>query len=50
MWGNFKNVKKKIYGCEIWTLKKRDWNRIQGAEITYLRTVKGYTKTDQLRN
>jgi hypothetical protein len=37
-------------GCETWTLKKRDWNRIQAAEMKYLRTVKGCTKVDQLRN
>jgi hypothetical protein len=33
-----------LYGCEIWTLKKRDWNRIQAAEIKFFRTVKGCTK------
>jgi hypothetical protein len=38
-----------LYGCETWTLKK-DWNRIQAAEIKYLRTVKGCTKIDLLRN
>jgi hypothetical protein len=31
-------------------LKKRDWNRIQAAEMKYLITVKGCTKIDQLRN
>jgi hypothetical protein len=39
-----------LYGCETWTLRKRDWNRIQAAEMKYLRTVKGCTKIDQLRN
>jgi hypothetical protein len=39
-----------LYGCETWTLKKRDWNRIQAAEMKYLRTVKGCTKIDELRN
>jgi hypothetical protein len=39
-----------LYGCEIWTLKKRDWNRIQAAEMKYFRPVKGCTKIDQLRN
>jgi hypothetical protein len=28
----------------------RDWNRIQAAEIKYLRTVKGCTRLDQIRN
>jgi hypothetical protein len=39
-----------LHGCEIWTLKKTDCNRIQAAEMKYLRTVKGCTKIDQLRN
>jgi hypothetical protein len=30
--------------------KKRGWDRIQVAEIKYLRTVKGCTMIDQLRN
>jgi hypothetical protein len=29
---------------------KRDWNRIQAAEMKYLRTVKGCTRLDQIRN
>jgi hypothetical protein len=28
----------------------RDWNRIQGAEMNYFRTVKGCTRLDQIRN
>jgi hypothetical protein len=24
----------------LWTLKKREWNRIQAADMKYLRTVK----------
>jgi hypothetical protein len=39
-----------LYGCETWTSEKTDWNRIQVAEMKYLRTVKGCTKIDQLRN
>jgi hypothetical protein len=39
-----------LYGCKTWTLKNRDWNRIQAAEIKYFRIVKGCTKIDQLRN
>jgi hypothetical protein len=30
-----------LYGSETWTLRRRDWNRIQVAEMKYLRTVKG---------
>jgi hypothetical protein len=29
---------------------ERDWNRIQAAEMKYLRTVKGCTRLDQIRN
>jgi hypothetical protein len=32
------------------TLRKRDWNRIQAAEMKYLRTIKGCTRLDQIRN
>jgi hypothetical protein len=39
-----------LYGCETRTVEKTDWNRIQAAEMKYLRTVTGCTKTDQLRN
>jgi hypothetical protein len=39
-----------LYGSETWTLRKRDWNRIQVAEIKYLRTIKGCTRLDQIRN
>jgi hypothetical protein len=35
---------------ETWTLRKRDWNRIQAAELKYLRTVKGCARLDQIRN
>jgi hypothetical protein len=33
-----------LYGSETWALRKGDWNRIQAAEMKYLRTVKGCTK------
>jgi hypothetical protein len=32
------------------TPRKRDLNRILAADTTYLRTVKGCTRSDQLRN
>jgi hypothetical protein len=39
-----------LYGSETWTPRKRDWNRIQAAEMKYLRAVKGCTTLDQIRN
>lgn len=39
-----------LHGYQIWTLKKTDQNRLQAAEIKNLRTVKGCTKLDELRN
>jgi hypothetical protein len=35
---------------KTWEMIKRDWNRIQAAEMKYLRTVKGCTRLDQIRN
>jgi hypothetical protein len=39
-----------LYGSETWTPRKRDRNRIQAAEMKYLRTVKGYTRLDEIRS
>jgi hypothetical protein len=39
-----------LYGSERWTPRKRDWNRIQAAEMKCLRTVKGCTGLYQIRN
>ncbi|KAJ4439494.1 hypothetical protein ANN_07618 [Periplaneta americana] len=39
-----------LYGCEAWTLKKNDINRIQSAEMKFLRGVKGCTRLDRYRN
>jgi hypothetical protein len=39
-----------LYGSETWTPRKSDWNRIQAEEMKYLRTVKGCTRLDQIRN
>jgi hypothetical protein len=38
-----------LYGSETWTLTKRDWNRIQAAEMKYLRTVKGCTRMHRIK-
>jgi hypothetical protein len=55
-----KEINKKIYkimtfpvllcDSQTWTPRKRDWNRIHAAEMKYLRTVKGCTRLDQIRN
>jgi hypothetical protein len=39
-----------LYGSETWTPRKRNWNRIQAAEMKYLITVKGCTRLDQIKN
>jgi hypothetical protein len=39
-----------LYGSETWTPRQRDWKRIQAAEMKYLRTVKGCTRLDQIRD
>jgi hypothetical protein len=39
-----------LCGSETWTPRKRDWNIIQAVEMKYLRTVKGCTRLDQIRN
>jgi hypothetical protein len=39
-----------LCGSETWTPRKRDWNRIQAAEMKCLRTVKGCIRLNQIRN
>jgi hypothetical protein len=39
-----------LFKGETWTPRKRDWSIIQAAEMKYLRTVKGCTTLDQIRN
>jgi hypothetical protein len=39
-----------LHGSETWTPRKRDWNKIQAAEIKYLRRVRRCTRLDQIRN
>jgi hypothetical protein len=39
-----------LYGIETWTVKKRDWNRIEAAEMKHLKAVEGCPRPDQLRN
>jgi hypothetical protein len=39
-----------MYGSEAWTIKKKDISRIQSAEMKFLRSVKGCTRMDHIRN
>jgi hypothetical protein len=39
-----------MYGREAWTIKKKDISRIQSAEMKFLRSVKGCTRIDHIRN
>lgn len=38
------------YGSESWTMRKRDKQKIQSAEMKFLRRTKGCTLRDQIRN
>jgi hypothetical protein len=39
-----------IYGSEAWAIKKKDITRIQSEEMKFLRSVKGCTRMDNIRN
>jgi hypothetical protein len=39
-----------LYGNECWTMRKRDTQKIQGTEMRFLRSVKGSTRLDKIRN
>jgi hypothetical protein len=39
-----------MYGSKAWTIKKNDISRIQSAEMRFLRSVKGCTRMDHIRN
>ena len=39
-----------LYGSEIWLITKWDLTRLEGAEMRFLRSVKGYTRLDKIRN
>lgn len=39
-----------LYGSEIWTLKKKDMNRIKATEMKFFRRTAGYTLLDRKRN
>jgi hypothetical protein len=39
-----------LYGSECWTMRKRDMQKLQAAEMCFLRFVKGRTRLDKIRN
>lgn len=51
-----KNVYKAVfrpiltYGCESWTLTRRQKEKLQTVEMKYLRRTKGVTRMDKIRN
>ena len=38
------------YGSETWVITKRDMTRLEAAEMRFLRSIKGYTRLDKIRN
>jgi hypothetical protein len=38
------------YGSESWVTSKKDKDKIQAAEMRFLRRVKGCTRVDRIRN
>jgi hypothetical protein len=39
-----------LYGSETWTTTKWDVNRLEEAEMRFLRSVTGYTKLDKIKS
>ena len=39
-----------LYGSETWVITKRDMTSLEAAEMRFLRSVKGYTRLDKIRN
>jgi hypothetical protein len=37
-----------LYGSECWTMIKRNTQKLQAAEMRFLRSVKGCTRLDKL--
>ena len=38
------------YGCETWTVQKRQESRLQAMEMKFFRRVEGLVKLDRVRN
>jgi hypothetical protein len=41
---------KQGFGSEVWVLKKRDEQRLEAAQIKFLRHLQGITKLDKEKN
>jgi len=39
-----------LYGSKTWVTTTRDMTRLEAAEMRFLRSVKGYTRVDKIRN
>jgi len=39
-----------LYGSETWVTTKRDMTRLEAEEMSFLRSVTGYTKLDKIRS
>ena len=39
-----------LYGSETWVTTKRDMTRLEGTEMRFLGSVKGYTRLDKIRS
>jgi len=39
-----------LYGSETWVTSTRDMTRLEAAEMRFLRSVKGYTRLDNIRS
>jgi len=39
-----------LYGSATWVIMKRDMTRLEAAEMSFLRSVKGYTRLDKIRS
>ena len=47
---NVMAISQLLYGSEIWIRKAKDTSRIQGAEMRFLRAVKGCNRREFIRS
>lgn len=43
-------VRPQLYVSECWTVRKIHFQKLQTAEMRFLRSVNGYTRLDEIRN